>query len=439
MFGVLTQIQSASAEQISHSRRDPFIFSSPCIRYYSKPTTRRRVRDFGSSISYFQLQTGIISITAHMEVACKAEEAHDEVGAAGFLSVDVQSHPDGGKYYGGDTLTVIKATAPGRCGIVGNPTDMYGGSVISCTTAERAECVLTETGRPFQLINGDEEAMVHTVEDLKLRGDKLDIARAVLQFFELDASAGGFRLELSTQIPMRAGVSGSTAMIATLVGALYRLLHVEASPYTIAETMRKIEARIMGVTCGFQDQHMAVFGGLNYMDFAGKEMLQQRDDEPLATVEPLAALVGQVPLLLAHTGIQHHSGTVHKTPRERWLAGEGLVRAHYTRIAELARAGKRALLRRDWNRLGALMNENHQLVAELGGSGPANDRLIEAARAAGAYGAKLAGAGGGGTILALTADPAGVGKALMDAGAERLLTPIPSPGLTVTIECEERR
>ena len=56
--------------------------------------------------------------------------------------------------------------------------------------------------------------------------------------------------------------------------------------------MRRIEARIMGVTCGFQDQHMAVFGGLNYMDFAGKETLLQKEDEPLATIEPTAIQLG---------------------------------------------------------------------------------------------------------------------------------------------------
>jgi len=318
--------------------------------------------------------------------------------------------------------------------LIGTPTDMYGGTVISCTIVERARCVLTETHGPFHLRNGGEEATLHGADDLKLRGDRLDIARAVLTFFELDPTAGGFTLELSTDIPMHAGVAGSTAMMATLVGALYRVLNVEVSPYGVAETMRKIEARIMGVTCGFQDQHMAVFGGLNYMDFAGKESLQQRNEEPLATIEPLGPLVGPVPLLLAHTGVQHHSGSVHRTPRERWEAGEELVRNNYARIAQLARFGKRALLTHDWNWLGSLMNENHKLVAELGGSGPANERLIEAARAAGAYGAKLAGAGGGGTILALTKDPDTVSKALLEAGAERLMVPKPSPGLTVTTD-----
>jgi mevalonate kinase len=137
-------------------------------------------------------------------------------------------------------------------------------------------------------------------------------------------------------------------------------------------------------------------------------------------------------LLLAHTGVQHHSSAVHSSPRQRWLNGEPLFRSTYTEIAGLARRGKRALIEGDWIKLGALMDENHRLVAQLGGSGLENDRLIAAARSAGAWGAKLAGAGGGGTIIALTDDPEKVGAALLAAGAKCLLHPLPQPGLTVT-------
>ena len=332
----------------------------------------------------------------------------------------------------------ILASAPGRCGLIGNPTDMYGGCVISCTTQERATCRLTPGTNALTLVNEDEQAVCRTRDDLRLMGDKLDIARAALALFDIDPASANFALALSTDIPMRAGLAGSTALLGAIVGALDAHLQHHRNLYALAETTRKIEARVMGIVCGLQDQHMAVFGGLNFMDFAGKQELQQRDDEPLATIEPLSLWLkdglAAPPLLLAHTGVQHHSGTVHKSPRERWLAGESLVRDSYIEIAELARRGKRALVSQDWATLGALMNANHRLVAGLGGSGPDNDRLIEAARKAGAYGAKLAGAGGGGTILALTHDPEKVGAALMAAGAERLLVPSPQPGLTVTIE-----
>jgi galactokinase/mevalonate kinase-like predicted kinase len=330
---------------------------------------------------------------------------------------------------------VIIATAPGRCGIVGNPTDMYGGSVISISTRERARCDLAPADA-LEIYSSGERAVLRSRNDLALRHDKLDVARAALTYFVIDPASARFSLKLTTEIPMQAGMAGSTALVVAIVGAMNRYFGWKMHPWAIAETARKIENRIMGVVCGFQDQHMAVFGGLNYMDFAGKESLEQRDDEPLATIEPLHDYLPllPVPFLLAHTGIRHHSGSVHKSPRERWLAGEKLVVDTYRRIAELARSGKRAWLARDWPALGALMNENHALVANLGGSGPANDRLIEAARAAGAYGAKLAGAGGGGTIIALTDDPIRLGRALMEAGADSLMTPEPSPGLIVMEE-----
>ncbi len=328
-------------------------------------------------------------------------------------------------------MRVITASAPGRCGIVGNPSDMYGGSVLSCTVKERAECRIVVDTPALVVHNSGESATLTDSDDFKPLGDKLDIVRAALQHFKIDPKTASLEIHLNTSIPMRAGLAGSTAMLAALVGALDVYLGLRFNPYAISEEMRKIEAGIMHVTCGFQDQHMAVFGGLNFMNFAGKQKLTQEADEPLATIEPLAHLIPEVPLLLAHTGIQHHSGTVHSSPRERWLSGEPLVLRNYARIGELAASAKRALLNSDWARLGELMNENHRLAAELGGSGPANDRLIETALAAGAWGAKLAGAGGGGTIVALTNNPRKVGEALMSAGAERLLTPAPSPGLTV--------
>jgi mevalonate kinase len=100
----------------------------------------------------------------------------------------------------------------------------------------------------------------------------------------------------------------------------------------------------------------------------------------------------------------------------------------------LAREGKKALLRADWECLGEMMNEQHAIQRELGGSGEANERLIRAALDAGAWGAKLAGAGGGGTIALLHPDPKGAAHQLMAAGAARVLTIRPSEGLVVESE-----
>lgn len=325
---------------------------------------------------------------------------------------------------------MIVSTAPGRCGLVGNPTDMYGGTVISCSTVERARCVLSESSHLIVAVERYSQE-IESIDDLKTTGSHLDIIKAVLTYFELGPTSFRFRLHATTDIPERAGLAGSTAMLVAVLGCTAAQLGLSLDPYILAETARKIECNIMGICCGYQDQHMAVFGGMNYMDFRGKEKLLQDDGEPLATVEPLGHLVNDIPIVVAHTGITRNSGSVHKSIRERWCEGEISVIDGYKRIAELARLGKTALLTHDWETLGELMNENHSIQRMLGGSGPQNDYLIETALANGALGAKLAGAGLGGTIVALTLEPDRTVHALRKAGAEDIIWPRPLEGLSV--------
>jgi len=214
---------------------------------------------------------------------------------------------------------MIVSTAPGRCGILGNPSDMYGGSVISISTKERAKCELT-IGDVGMIRSGDQSQILRKKDDLDLRGDRLDILRAVMQYFHAELKDVPIRLSVYTDIPMQAGMAGSTALMVSVVGALNAQFQWGMNPWIIAETSRKIENRVMKVLCGHQDQHMAVFGGVNHMIFSGKESLEQRDDEPLATVEPLAPYLKRIPLLCAHTGLKHHSGSVHRSPRETSLS-----------------------------------------------------------------------------------------------------------------------
>ena len=138
-----------------------------------------------------------------------------------------------------------------------------------------------------------------------------------------------------------------------------------------------------------------------------------------------------LPFVLAHTGVIHSSDAVHKPLRERWLEGGRAVREGYERIQRIGQEGKKALLLQNWERLGWLMNENHAIQRGLGGSGPQNEVLIDAAVENGALGAKLAGAGQGGTVIALTLEPDRTVRALRAAGAERILWPRPCVGLMV--------
>ena len=349
----------------------------------------------------------------------------------------------------------IEASAPGRCGILGNPTDGYGGCVISCSLKQRARVVLTTPADALSVTVAGETATLRTRADFALKDDYFDCVRAVVSYLRrYDLK---FHVELSTEVPVNAGLAGSTAVLVSVLTAVLKLLETEKgvkhllpvgpegaahkrglTPFIshrhyLAEMLRTIELNYLKIQCGYQDQYMAVFGGLNYMDFRGKEFYRDLDSELYATVEPLEGCVETLPFVVVHTGVKRVSGTVLRPIRERWEEGDREVRDGYARITRLAQRGKRALVDGDWPTVARLMNENHRIQQTLGASGVENDRLIDVALQNGALAAKLAGAGGGGTILALTFEPERTIAALMREGAAEIIHPVPSPGVTCEV------
>ncbi len=329
----------------------------------------------------------------------------------------------------------VVCSAPGRAGIIGNPTDMYGGAVLSCSVGMRARVTVTP-GPDLVLETTGQECRISSRDELRPQGDRFDLARAILDYMHLPPLA--CRVCYESEIPLRSGLAGSTALVVALLQALLVWQGEYTHAYRLAERARHIELNYLRVVCGYQDAYMCTFGGLNYMDFRGKQFYREAEAELFATIEPMAAYAPQLPFVLGFTGVRHASGEVHKPLRERWLDGETAVVAGYRRITEIARMGKKALLMADWPSLGRLMNENHAIQRDLGGSGESNERLIAAALEAGALGAKLAGAGHGGTIIALWPwpDATRLEEALRAAGASAVYRLEVAPG--VTIEKDER-
>jgi galactokinase/mevalonate kinase-like predicted kinase len=324
----------------------------------------------------------------------------------------------------------VVCSAPGRAGIVGNPTDMYGGAVISCSVGMRARVTVTPAESLVLATNG-EECRIVGQDGLYPQDDLFNIPRAILSYMHLPALRCCVQYE--SDIPFCSGMSGSTALLVTILQALMAWQGQYLTLYQLAERARYIELNYLEVVCGYQDAYMCTFGGLNYMDFRGKQFYRSAEAELFATIEPLANYAPKLPFVLGFTGVQHISGAVHKPIRERWLEGEAAVVKGYERITEIARMGKKALIQQDWPALGRLMNENHAIQRDLGGSGESNEKLIAAALAAGAPGAKLAGAGSGGTIIALWPweDIAPLEEALRSAGASAIYRPVVAPGATI--------
>jgi len=240
------------------------------------------------------------------------------------------------------------------------------------------------------------------------------------QFRRRLAERGGVRVATWTEIPRNSGLGGSSVLaLLALAGlrAFYKLNPRLHNDYVLAELCQRVEAQELGITCGYADRYVPLFGGLAYLDYRGKLHQKPIGQEPFVTYERLDAWAPDLPLVVAFTGVVRESGDVHSVMRGRYLkehadhecgSPKPFMLEVMERVGATAWRGKMALLRRDWVEFGQLMRENHRRVDEMmtycglpAGAGEANNALIQAALAAGALGAKLTGAGCGGSVFAL--------------------------------------
>jgi mevalonate kinase len=128
-------------------------------------------------------------------------------------------------------------------------------------------------------------------------------------------------------------------------------------------------------------------------------------------------------LVIADTGVISSTRQVVGDVRRRWQAQPEHYEGLFDEIGAIARLAKSAIERGDPSEVGRLMDENHELLITLGVSSPGLDALVRAARAAGALGAKMSGAGWGGNMLALVEPGEGptVASAVRAAGAIRII------------------
>ena len=128
-------------------------------------------------------------------------------------------------------------------------------------------------------------------------------------------------------------------------------------------------------------------------------------------------------LLVADTGQASPTHIAVGDVRRLYEAEPDRIGAIFTRIGEIVRAARRGIESGAVESLGPLMDENHALLRDLTVSSESLERLCQAARAAGAWGAKLSGGGRGGNLIALVSPERAdsVADALRAAGAVNVI------------------
>ena len=325
-----------------------------------------------------------------------------------------------------------KLSVPARANLLGNPTDGNEGdfATISAAINMRARAriqpsadIIFEQSTPqarIEKYSRSNSRLPYTGGNDLLKG-AFNRLLAYSPELQQAIKTHGFHISVETDVPRQSGLGGSSLFVLLMLAGLrelYALDRRQHNDYVLAEITQRVESLELGITCGYADRYVPLFGGLAYIDYRGKLEQQDLDEEPYATYERLDAWSNSLSLVAATTGVQHESGDVHGKMRPRYLeeyqqwqktGGEPqpLV-SLMQQTGQTAWKGKIALLKNDIRTFGALMNRNHTLVDEMmhlcgfpDGAGWVNNLLIRTAMKNGALGAKLTGAGDGGSVFAL--------------------------------------
>jgi D-glycero-alpha-D-manno-heptose-7-phosphate kinase len=247
----------------------------------------------------------------------------------------------------------------------------------------------------------------------------------VAQAFDLPP----FAARLASASPRGGGLGASSAMVVALIAAAEELFgRPRSSPARLAALGRDLEARMMGLPTGRQDHHAALLGGLlEIRHELGGDAIRHL---PL-DLERLGAS-----LVLAFTGQSHFSAGQNWQIVRRRLDGDAEVVTLLQGIADVATELAAALERDDLPAAGGLLGREWGFRRRLadGVSTQAIEDLLERGRAAGAWGGKACGAGGGGciTLLCPPERHGEVTRALASGGAVPLPARPVSGGLEVT-------
>lgn len=139
-------------------------------------------------------------------------------------------------------------------------------------------------------------------------------------------------------------------------------------------------------------------------------------------------------LVIADSGVASSTKAVVEWVRRAWERSKDRYEDLFDSVGNTSRAVRRAIEMGDAKSVGGRLDENHQLLQDMGVSSPQLDSLVDAARRGGALGAKLSGAGRGGNVIALVTVETrhAVEQALMSQGAHRVIqTEIPASAETM--------
>lgn len=244
------------------------------------------------------------------------------------------------------------------------------------------------------IVTAIDQRMMVTVSESASNGVVYDVGESDTRF--LDASLtvaqslwgniSHVTVQTKSQFSEKLGLGSSAAVTVAFLFALSKYLNKPLKPTDLFKAAYKAVLAVQGVGSGF-DVAAAVYGGTIRYVRGSKE------------VTPLDART--LPLVVGYTGVKADTATIVKSVKKKYEENKEKVTRIFEAIGGLVDQAVPRFVDKDWERVGKCMDFNQEYLRDLGVSSEKLEALILAAKNAGAFGAKLSGAGGGDCMIAL--------------------------------------
>ncbi len=265
---------------------------------------------------------------------------------------------------------MVTASAPGKVILFGEHAVVYGEPAIAGAIDLRIRVRAEKTAKSLKITSETK--------------DHRYVEKAVDVVFEHLGEATGLMIDISSDLPPASGLGSSAAVSVATIAAVANLLGHDLGKNEIARLGYKVELGVQGAASP-TDTYTTTHGGIQYIQPRKKGFT------------PIQA---SLPLVVGYTGIERSTKELVAGVRKLRDAYPELVSPLIKNIGMVTRQARKSL--EAGEDVGDLMNINHGLLEALGVSNDALSRLVHASREAGARGAKLTGAGGGGCMIAYT-------------------------------------
>ena len=216
------------------------------------------------------------------------------------------------------------------------------------------------------------------------------------------------KIDISSTIPVASGLGSGAAVTVALTRALASHFDTPMTDEEVNAFAYEIEKLHHGTPSGI-DNTLITYGEPVYF-------VKGQSIETFKVGEPFTIVIGD-------TGIPAPTKESVQDVMKLWEADKSTWESVFDEVGRIVYEARAAIETGKMTELGELMNRNHALLQKMTVSSPELDRLVTAARVAGALGAKMSGGGRGGNMIALVPDDLSeaVSRFLLDAGARNTI------------------